>query len=77
MPLYYFDISDSRGLHRDHVGDEFSGFEETRAQAQSLLPDIAREEITDGDLHTVTCDLRDEASRVVYQGELTFQGARL
>ncbi len=76
MPLYYFDIRDARGFHRDEVGDEFDSFEDARQQAQSLLPDIAREELPDGELHIVSCDVRDAEFRVVYRGKLTFEGTR-
>lgn len=74
MPRYHFDIRDSRGFHRDEVGDEFVSFEEAREQCQSLLPDIAREELPVGELHTITCDVRDETGRVVYRGEITYRG---
>ena len=76
MPRYYFDIRDAGGFHRDEVGDEFDSFDCARQQAQSLLPDIAREELPDGELHIVSCDVRDEAFRVVYRGKLTFEGTR-
>ena len=76
MPRYYFDVRDSKGFHHDPVGDEFDLFEEAREQCQSLLPDIAREELPDGDLHTITCDVRDDAGRVVYRGEITYRGTR-
>jgi hypothetical protein len=76
MARYHFDIHDARGFHRDEFGEEFDGFEEARAQAQCLLPDIAREELPDGELHTVSCEVRDEADRIVYRGRLTFEGTR-
>lgn len=74
MARFYFDISDSDGFHPDDVGDEFADFAEARAQCQSILPDIVREELPDGDLHSVVCTVRDQTGRVVYQGELTFKG---
>lgn len=76
MPRYYFDIQDAGGSHPDKAGDEFADFEEAREQAQCLLSDVTREELPDGELHKVTCDVRDEAGRVVYRGELTYQGTR-
>lgn len=76
MPRFYFDIHDSRGFHRDEFGEDLDGFEAARAQCQSLLPDIAREELPDGELHTITCDVRDETDRVVYRGKLTYEGTR-
>ena len=49
MARFYFDVVDGRGFHHDDVGDDFDGFDEAREQAQSLLPDIAREEYASGD----------------------------
>ena len=76
MARFYFDVVDGRGFHHDDVGDDFDGFDEAREQAQSLLPDIAREELPDGELHTITCDVRNETGRVVYRCELTLRGTR-
>ena len=76
MARYYFDVRDGSGFHRDEIGDEFDNFEEAREQAQTLLPDIARSELPDGELHQISCDVRDETGRVVYRGKLTYQGMR-
>lgn len=76
MPQYFFDIHDSGGFHRDEIGAECDDVDGARAQAQALLPDIAREELPDGDAHVVTCEVRDEAGRVVYRGEITYRGTR-
>lgn len=76
MPRYYFDVRNRGGLHRDDIGDELVDFEEARGQAQAILPDIARAELPDGELHVVTCDVRDEADEIVYRGELTYRGTR-
>ena len=76
MPRFFFDVHNAIGSHRDDFGDEFATFEEARDQAQSLLPDIAREELPDGELHVITCDVRDDTGRVVYRGKLTFEGTR-
>lgn len=76
MARYYFDVWDASGFHRDEVGDEFDSFEDARQQCQGLLPDIAREELPDGELHTITCEVRDEAGRVVYRGKITYEGTQ-
>ena len=76
MPLYFFDVHDSKGIHRDEFGDDFASFEEARDQVQALLPDIARDETLAGETLRVSCDLRDEASTTVYRCELTYQGVR-
>ncbi len=74
MAKFYFDIRNVTDFHRDEVGDDFDSFDEARTQAQCLLPDIAREELPDGDMHTVVCDVRDETGRIVYRGEITYRG---
>lgn len=74
MAKFYFDMRNISGFDRDEVGDDFDSFDEARTQAQSLLPDIAREELPDGDMHSVVCDVRDETGRVVYRGEITYRG---
>ena len=76
MARYYFDVHDEKGFHRDDIGEEFNSFEEAREQCQALLPDIAREELPDGDLHTITCDVRADTGRVIYRGEITYRGRR-
>ena len=74
MPRFYFDIRDSDGFHRDDIGDDFLDVAEARDQAQALLPDIAREQLPDGDSHEISCDVRDASGETVYRGELTFRG---
>lgn len=76
MPKYYFDVHDRHGLHRDDFGDECDDIEDAQRQCRILLPDIARHELPDRDLHTIVCDVRDESGRIVYQGRLTFDGTR-
>lgn len=76
MPRYFFDLHNGSGLHRDQIGDELDDFEQAREQCQTLLPDIVRDELPDGELHTVTCTVRDETDRIVYRGEITYKGTR-
>lgn len=76
MTRYFFDVRNSDGFHRDEFGSECESFADARDQCQGLLPDIAREELPDGELHVITCDVRDEADRVVYRGRLTYEGTR-
>ena len=77
MPRYYFDIRNAEGFHRDDYGTDLANLEEAITQAQTLLPDLIREELPDGDWHDVACDVRDETDRVVYQAEVTYRGRRL
>ena len=76
MPRFFFDVRDAAGFYRDEIGDEFVSFDEARDQAQVILPDIAREQLPDGELHVITCDVRDALGRMVYRGKLTFEGTR-
>jgi hypothetical protein len=76
MPRFYFDVRDNGGFHRDEFGDDFVDVDEARAQCQSLLPDMARAELPDGDRHNISCEIRDETGEVVYRGELNFRGTR-
>ena len=76
MVRYYFDIRNASGFHHDDYGDEFATFEQAREQCQGVLPEIARGELPDGEMHVITCDVRDETGQVVYQGKLTYEGTR-
>ena len=77
MPLYYFDVQDRGGFHRDEFGDDFDTLEDALTQVQALLPEIVRYELLDGDRHTVSCELRDATGRRLYRGELTYRGVRV
>ena len=77
MPRYYFDIIDNGVISCDEFGVDLASFEEARDHAQSLLPDIARAEMPDGDQHTFVCDVREEGRGLVYRGSLTYQGSLL
>ena len=74
VPLYYFDVIDGSLLHRDNFGTDLADFEE--AQAQCILPDVARDELPFGEYISFVCEVRDETGRVVYRGELTYRGQR-
>lgn len=77
MPRFYFDVTDSKGFHRDEFGTVCADMEEARQQAQGLCAAITDEELPDGDRHLVKCEVRDEAGRARYRGELTYQGVTL
>lgn len=74
MARYYFDIRDGRGFHSDSSGDDFEDFASACAQCQALVAEILREDLPNGDLYVVWCDIRDEDGQVVYRGELTYRG---
>lgn len=76
MPRYFFDIIDNGRLTSDDFGMELDSFEEARDQAVAILPDLARDELPDGESHSFACHVRDEDGIVVYRGQLTYQGER-
>ncbi|MGI3904007.1 MAG: DUF6894 family protein [Janthinobacterium lividum] len=74
MARYYFALRNPDGFHHDKFGENFDSFEDARTQAKSILPDMAREELPDGDLHIITCNVRDEAGCIFYRGEIIYRG---
>ena len=77
MPRFFFDIRDRRVLHQDNEGDDLADFEAAREQAQAVLPDLARQDLPNGEFHTMSCEVRDDTGRIVYRAELTYRGTRL
>lgn len=76
MPRYFFDVHDGGPL--DDTGTELSGLDEAYAKAKSLLPDVAREDISKGgDQCMFTMLVKDEKGHPVYSATLTFTGLRL
>ncbi len=76
MTRFFFDVRSSKGLQRDEIGEEFADFEEARKRAQVLLPGITQQDLPDGELHQILCEVRNEAGKMVYRGALTFRGTR-
>jgi hypothetical protein len=48
MPRYFFDVFDGEDISRDEVGIVFDHEDMAADQAVAALPDIAREEISNG-----------------------------
>lgn len=76
MPLFYFDIYENGVLAADEFGDEHDSFEDARAQAITILPDMARDEIPVCDHQEFRCDVKDDSGIVVYRARLIFRGER-
>ena len=74
MPRYFFDITDAGVLTRDEFGSDCDDDQAARDQAVSLLPDIARHELPDGDQHEFVATVRNEAGQVVYEASLALYG---
>lgn len=74
MPLFFFDVYDNGRLSTDDHGVECSGLAEARDQAVALLPDLARDELPDGDTHSFVCEVRRADGMRCYRATLTFNG---
>ena len=74
MPRFFFDIINAEDFTPDNFGIELDDDEEARQQAISLLPEIAREELPNGDFHAFTVKARNEDGTVVYEASLTLTG---
>ena len=70
MPRFFFDIIDGASLARDDFGIELDDLDEARDQAVAILPDLARDALPDGDVHDFTCEVRNEAGRIVFRAKL-------
>lgn len=71
MPRYFFDIDDGESRTRDSYGLELPDLAEVRNKAISILPDVAREELPDGDRRVFVCQARDEGGTVVFMATLS------
>ena len=73
MPRYYFDVDDGTGLILDQHGIECGSLDAMRYTAVDALPDIARDELPDGDNRTMTVKVRDLAGKYLLEASLTVQ----
>ncbi len=73
MTRYFFDIDDGERATRDSEGQEFDSREKVRAAAVSALPDIARDELPDGDRREFKVSVRDEAGLYVFRATLALR----
>ena len=71
MPRYFFDVDDGDGRTRDIYGLDLDDLAEVRKKAISILPDVAREELPDGDRRVFVCQARDESGTVVFMATLS------
>ena len=73
MPVYYFDIDDSRQKFIDNDGKELTGPEAARDQAFSLLPQFAKEALTGAGSREVTVIVRNDAGDTVFMATMTLR----
>ena len=73
MPKYYIDTADGETFIRDEVGYDFPDLQAAKTAAVDALPDMAREELPDGDARTFLAIVRGEVGLPILQASLTFQ----
>jgi len=74
MPRYFIDTSDGNLSIIDDVGQEIASDEAARTAALDALPDMARDEIPDGDERTFSVSLRNMRGDIVYSAQLVLKG---
>ena len=77
MPRYFFDINDGERASTDDVGCDLPARQSVRNQAIGVLPNIARDELPDGDTRVFTCSVREETGRVIYRAKLSLESGWL
>ena len=70
MPRFFFDISDG-GLTVDDTGTEFPSAHAARDAAIKTLPDVAQDEIGEGQSREVLVLVRNEEGRAIFSASLT------
>lgn len=82
MPRYFFDLLNGNGRTADHVGQELPSRQAIRREVMQILPDIARDELSDRDRETstssrdsevFTIEVRDENGLVVLHASLSWK----
>lgn len=76
MPRFFFDITNNGEAARDDIGIDLVDAEAARKHVGTLLPDLAHQDLPDGDEHTFACSARDEVGSEVYRAELIYRGTR-
>lgn len=71
MPRFFFDIDDGERRTTDSEGLELADLSAARDTAVSILPDLAREELPDGDRRVFVCQVRDDKGTVLFVATLS------
>ncbi len=74
MPRFFIDTDDGDVRVHDDEGFDLADAEAARREAMTVLPDMARDKLPDGDRRTFVATVRDEAGSVLYSATLTLVG---
>ncbi|MGF7055696.1 hypothetical protein GGC47_004909 [Bosea sp. OAE752] len=74
MPRFNIDSSDGAVPIIDNEGSEYPDAQAARKAALSLLPDMARDEMPDGDERTFSVSVRNTSGRAIYSARLALKG---
>jgi hypothetical protein len=73
MARYYFDLYNSTGSFSDDEGLDLLNREAVRWEAIRVLPDIARDELPDGDAVNFEVRVRDESGKEIFRAILSLR----
>ena len=71
MPRYYFDVDDGNGLNTDNDGVECASLDDLKFAAVDALPDLARDELPNGDRVRFSVKVRDLSGKYLLEASLT------
>lgn len=74
MPRYFFDTTNGETAYVDTDGMELVDDEDARKHALEALPDMASDDMPDGDDRRLVVKVRGEDGLVVYTASLTLKG---
>lgn len=72
MPRFYFDVVDGTNIEQAQEPIECASLADVRYRAIDALPDLARDELPDGDRLHLAVRVRDEAGNFVFEAGLDF-----
>ena len=74
MPRYFFDTDDGDRPSEDDIGLELPDHEAARRAGIAALPDMARDELPNGDHRDFSVRVRDDAGNMIYSACLALNG---
>lgn len=77
MPRYYFDLYNGDDLVADEEGQVMETRERVRDEAVRILPEIARDEMPDGDCLSIAVRVKDETGRYIFEVSLSMKAGWL